>query len=73
MMYDKRRDVYMKSILITILLFAAVMCAIQFGVFDVLSNNYMYYVAVGFLLAVLIVAFKILGNPLKKDDRDEKK
>jgi len=64
----------MKSIFITILLFAAVMCAIQTGVFEFLSSTYLYYISVAVLAVVLIFAFKILGNPLKKkDDRHEQK
>lgn len=64
----------MKSIVITILLFAAVMYAIQFGVFEVMSSSYLYYISAGLLIIVLLIALKILGNPLKnKDGRHDKK
>lgn len=64
----------MKSIFITILLFAAVLCAMQFGVFDVMSSTYLYYISAGILVVVLIIAFKVLGNPLKnKDERHDEK
>ena len=64
----------MKSIFITILLFAAVLCAMHFGVFDVMSSTYLQYISVGILVVVLIIAFKVLGNPLKnKDERHDEK
>ena len=68
----KERD--MKSIVITILLFAAVMYAIQFGVFEIMSSSYLYYISAGLLIIVLLIALKVLGNPLKnKDGRHDKK
>jgi len=64
----------MKSVLITILLFAAVMCAIRFHVFDVMSSTYAYYISGALLCIVLLIAVKTLGNPFKKrNDRHEKK
>jgi len=63
----------MKSIFATILIFAALMGAIQFGVFDVLSSSYVFYLSAGILIVVFIIAFKVLGNPFaQKDERDDK-
>lgn len=64
----------MKSVFITILLFAAVMLAIYFNVFDFMSSTVAYYLSFGLLIIVLLIALKTLGNPFTgKDKSDEKK
>jgi len=64
----------MKSVFITILLFAAVMLAIHFGVFNFMSSTAAYYLSFGLLIIVLLIALKTLGNPFAgKDKSDEKK
>ncbi|MBR2299257.1 MAG: hypothetical protein IJ870_01625 [Alphaproteobacteria bacterium] len=64
----------MKSVVITILLFAAVMCAIHFGVFELMASPTLYYIGLAVLIIVFAIAWKILGNPFQnKDKQDEKK
>ena len=63
----------MKSIFITILLFAAVMLAIRFGVFDLMSGTGAYCVSFGLLIIVLLIAFKTLGNPFAGKDKKHEK
>ena len=64
----------MKSVLITILLFAAVMLAIHFHVFDIMSGTTAYCISAFLLIIVLLIAFKVLGSPFaSKDKSDEKK
>ncbi len=64
----------MKSILVTILMFAAVMGAMQTDIFDIMSGSYMLGIAMVFLITVLFVAFKILGNPfIEQKNSKEKK
>lgn len=64
----------MKSVLITILLFALVLLAIRFNVFEIMSGKLAYYVSFGLLISVLLVAVKVIGNPFGgKDDQHEKK
>lgn len=63
----------MKSIFITILLFMAVLLLIRFKVFDFLSSTGFMWASLIFLSIVLITAFKILGNPLLKKDKEHEK
>lgn len=63
----------MKSVLITILLFASIMLAIHFNIFEIMSGRLAYYISSFLLIAVLLVAVKIFGNPFTaKDDKHEK-
>lgn len=61
----------MKSVFITLLMFAAVLSAIRFGVFDVISSTYVVVGATILVFITLIFAFKILGNPLTKDKKND--
>lgn len=64
----------MKSILITALMFLGIIAAIHFGVFNALSSKLSYIIATLILICALFAAFKVLGNPLKREEnRDEKK
>ena len=64
----------MKSVLITILLFASVLLAIRFNDFEVMSGRLAYYVSSFLLITVLLIAVKVIGNPFGgKDDQHEKK
>lgn len=67
----------MKSVLVSFLMFAIIIAAIYFGVFDVLASPYMLLFATAFVVIVLIFAVRILGNPLankdlKNEDRNKK-
>ena len=67
----------MKSVLVSFLMFAIIITAIYFGVFDVLASTYMLLFATAFVVIVLIFAVRILGNPLankdlKNEDRNKK-
>ena len=64
----------MKSVLITIFLFAVIVLAIRFHVFDVMSSSMAYYVSAGLLIVVLLIALKTFGNPFTgKGKHHEKK
>lgn len=63
----------MKSVFISFLMFAAVLAAMYFGVFDVLASPYMMVFALICVIAAFIFAFKVLGNPLAKDNKDDEK
>lgn len=62
----------MKSILITFLMFAAVIGAMYFGIFDLLSSTWFMVFAICAVAASLIFAYKVLGNPLAKDGKNDK-
>lgn len=63
----------MKSVFVTILLFAAVMLAIRFHVFDIMSGSMAYYISASLLIAVLLIALKVIGSPFaSKDNKHEK-
>lgn len=61
----------MKSIFITLLMFAVVLGAMHFKLFDIMSSSYVYVFASALLIVVFIFAFKILGNPLNKDKKND--
>ncbi len=63
----------MKSVFITLLMFAVALGAMYAGVFDIMSSGYMYALASLILLIVFILAFKVLGNPFTKDVKHGKK
>ena len=71
MIYDI--GVSMKSIFITLLMFVAVLCAIRFKLFDVMSSNYVFALSLCFLILTFIFAIKILGLPFSKDEKNDKK
>ena len=60
----------MKSIIITILMFALILLAVHFNVFEVMSSGYMYAFSFILVIIVLIIALKVLGNPFKYKDND---
>ena len=60
----------MKSIIITALMFAAVMLAIYFRVFEFMSGKYFHIAAFAALLGVLALALKILGNPFAGKEKE---
>lgn len=62
----------MKSVFISLLMFAAVLAAMYFGIFDLLASPYMMAFAVVCVIAALVFAFKVLGNPLAKDNKNDK-
>ena len=63
----------MKSVFISFLMFAVVLIAMYFDVFVILSSNYVMAIAFILVIAAFIFAFKVLGNPFKKDDKDDNK
>ena len=72
-MYCIEEGAAMKSILITALMFLGIIAAIHFGVFNALSSKLSYIIATLILICALFAAFKVLGNPLKREEnRDEK-
>ncbi|MBO4294617.1 MAG: hypothetical protein J5896_04135 [Alphaproteobacteria bacterium] len=63
----------MKSVLITILLFAAVLLAMYFHVFDIMSSSLAYYISAGLLIIVLLIALKTFGSPFAHKGKDHEK
>lgn len=63
----------MKSVLISFVMFAVVLAAMYFGVFDLLASPYTMVFALICLGAAFIFAFKVLGNPFAKDKKDDEK
>lgn len=61
----------MKSIFITFLMFAVAIGAMRVGLFDVMSSSYVTYFALAFVIISVIFAFKVLGNPLTKDRKND--
>lgn len=62
----------MKSIFITLLMFLLVLAAMQWGIFDLMSNKHTVIFAFVILIAAFIFALKVLGNPFTKDVRNGK-
>ncbi len=62
----------MKSIFITFLMFIVVLIAMQWGFFNLMSSSYVTVAALIMLVAALIFAFKVLGNPFTKDVNNDK-
>lgn len=63
----------MKSVFISFLMFAVVLLAMYAGIFEILASPYMTVFAVICVIAALIFAVKVLGNPLtNKDNKNEK-
>lgn len=58
----------MKSVLISFVMFAVVLAAMYFDVFEILSSKYMYIFAFVCLGGALVFAFRVLGNPWSKKD-----
>ena len=61
----------MKSVLVSLLMFMVVLCAMYIGVFDVLASPYMMIFAIICVIAALGFAFKVLGSPWTKDKDHE--
>lgn len=63
----------MKSVFISFLMFAVVLLAMYAGIFEILASPYMTVFAVISVIAAMIFAVKVLGNPLtNKDNKNEK-
>ncbi len=62
----------MKSVLITFLLFGAVLLLIRFKVFDILSSTAFIWTSLLFLCVAIAAAFKVLGNPLSNKKQGQK-
>lgn len=61
----------MKSIFITFLMFAVALGFMHIGIFDVMSSSYVMYIALALVIISVIFAFKVLGNPLAKDEKND--
>lgn len=61
----------MKSVLVSFLMFAIVVAAIYFDLFEMMASKYVLWIAMFLVLAAFIFAFKKLGNPWNKDNRHE--
>jgi hypothetical protein len=61
----------MKSVFITLLMFAVTIGAIHFKIFDIMSSVYVYVLAFVLVIVSLIFALKILGNPLTKEEKND--
>jgi len=53
-------------------MFAATIGAIHIGLFDVISSSYALIFALIILLSAFIFAYKVLGNPFSKDEKNDK-
>ena len=62
----------MKSVLVSILMFMAVLAAMYTGLFGVLASPYMMIFAIICVAAALFFAFRVLGNPFTSADKDDK-
>lgn len=62
----------MKSVLVSILMFMAVLGAMYTGLFGVLASPYMMIFAIICVAAALFFAFRVLGNPFTSADKDDK-
>lgn len=62
----------MKSVFITILMFAIVLAAIHIGLFEAMSSSYAFIIAFTLLFTAIVFAFRILGNPFAKDEKNDK-
>ncbi len=61
----------MKSVFISFIMFAAVLLAMYFGLFEKMSSVYAYALSILLLLVVLGFALKILGLPFAKDKKHD--
>lgn len=57
----------MKSVFVSLLMFAVAIAAIYLGVFDLLASPYMMAFAIICVVAALLFALKVLGSPFKKN------
>ncbi len=53
----------MKSIFATLLIFVIAFALVQFGVLDIISSNYFFYLSWGLLIVVFICALIFVGLP----------
>ncbi len=63
----------MKSVLITFLLFGAVLLLIRFKVFDILSSTAFIWTSFIFLCIAIAAAVKVLGIPFLRADQNKDK
>ncbi len=61
----------MRTILVNIIIFAAVIAVWYFNIFEVFTMKYAFWVALILVIAVLGLALKVLGNPFAGGDNDE--
>jgi len=61
----------MKSIIITTLIFVVLALAVNYNVFAITSSLYAYVFCFCVLIIAFIAAFRVLGNPFKKKDKDD--
>lgn len=56
----------MKSILGTIIIFLGLYIILYFDIFGFFAQSWMFYIALGLVLFMLVLAFVVLRKPLKK-------
>ncbi len=61
----------MRTILVNIIIFAAVIAVCYFNIFEVFTMKYAFWIALILVIAVLGLALKVLGNPFAGGDNDE--
>lgn len=61
----------MKSLLLSFLMFAVAILAVYGGVFDFMSSSYALWFALACVAVSLVLAFKILGNPLSSHNKND--
>lgn len=62
----------MKSVFVTLLMFVVVLLAMRYGIFDIMSSSYAFIVSLIVLLLAFIFAFRVLGSPFTKDEKNDK-
>ena len=61
----------MKSIIVTTLIFALLALAVGYNVFEITSSSYAYMLCSCVLIIAFVAAFRVLGNPFEKKDKDD--
>lgn len=62
----------MRIILINIIIILAIALAYYIDFFDWFTTRYAFWGSLVLVIAVLLAAFKVLGNPWHKEDDDDK-
>lgn len=63
----------MRTIFMNIIIFLAVLAICYLNIFEVFTLKYAFWISLALVIAVLVLAFKILGNPFAGGDDDEHK
>lgn len=63
----------MRTIFMNIIIFLAVLAICYFNIFELFTLKYAFWVALILVIAMLVLAIKVLGNPFAGGDDDEHK